>query len=155
MRNDLTPGARIALGFAAGALGFLLAHQPFVYLLAQLGLGSGNPIYSFAPVAPWGVPRVVSLAFWSGLWGIAFAFVLFPKLPRGAAYWILAPLLGGLAVAAVSWFIVAPLRGQPMAAGGNVQRLAIGWLVNGFFALGATIVYTFLARSRQTARALA
>lgn len=145
----MTTSSKITIGILAGVLGLLLVHQPAVYVLGQLGLGRGGEIYSMAAVAPFGVPRIVSLSFWCALWGIAFTFLLFPRLGRGPLFFLWAALAGGLLVAAVSWFIVSPIRGQPIAAGGDVTRLAIGWLINGMFALGAAIVYGIATRGRE------
>jgi hypothetical protein len=48
------------------------------------------------------------------------------------------------------WFVVAPLRGQPIAAGGIPSRMAIGLFVNGLWGLGAGLL--LLAGQRSLRR---
>ena len=56
--------SRIALGFVAGVLGTLIFHEIGVELCHLIGLTLNTP-YNLAPVPPFGVPRVISLAFWA------------------------------------------------------------------------------------------
>jgi hypothetical protein len=63
-------------------------------------------------VPPFGVPRIANFCFWAGLYGAAFGLAL-PRLPR-APMWLLGLGLGLLATL-VLWFVVAPLKGQPVA----------------------------------------
>ena len=71
-------GARAILGFVAAAIAVLTFHQGMWALLHLLNLpGMGMPPpYPIAPVPPWGVPRIVDLAFWGGLYGILFGLAL-------------------------------------------------------------------------------
>src|SRR5207249_8311211 len=52
------------------------------------------------PVPPIGVPAVMSLAFWGGVWGIAIWPLL--RHAAGAAYWLRALLIGAVGPSA-SW----------------------------------------------------
>ena len=62
--------ARIAvLGFCAGFLAVLIFHQGVILLMYGGGLVP-NPPFPMRPVPPFGVPQVISLAFWGGVWGI-------------------------------------------------------------------------------------
>src|SRR3546814_2115930 len=74
-----------------------------------------------APTRPFGVPQVVSLAFWGGVWGFVFSWVE-PKFPRGAGYWIAALLFGAIFPTLVAWFVVAPIKGQPVADGRSEEH---------------------------------
>ena len=49
----------------------------------------------------------------------------------------------------VAWFVVAPLKGQPVAAGFVPTRMAIGPIVNGAWGLGAGIALLPFARWRH------
>src|SRR5947209_8675784 len=120
---------RLALAFAAGFLAVLLFHQPMLGLLHASGLTAASP-YVIRPVPPLGVPLVLSLAFWGGVWGIVFALVE-PAFPRGPLYWVAALLFGAIVLTLVAWFVVAPLKGTPVAAGWKASSMAVGPLANG------------------------
>src|SRR5215218_10347817 len=81
----------ILLGFAAGLLAVPLFHQAALFLLHAAGIGPAA--WNMAPVPPFGVPALLSAAFWGGLWGIALALVE-RRFPRGAGYWVAALLFG-------------------------------------------------------------
>ena len=53
----------------------------------------------------------------------------------------------------VGWFVVAPLKGQPIAAGWNVARLWIAPVVNGLWGLGTALLYELLTRLGSGRRA--
>lgn len=128
----------VALGFVAGFAAVLLFHQPLIGIFRTVGLG-GNQPYSLAPVPPLGVPRVLSLAFWGGVWGIALA-LLRPWLPSRRAGFLLAGLVfGALAPTAFGWFVLG--SGVP----------AIWWrgpVINGTWGLGTAIAMLALNRFR-------
>jgi hypothetical protein len=128
----------LVLAFAAGFLAVPLFHQPMLALLHAIGVAPGSP-YSIQPLPPIGVPQVVSQSFWGGVWGIVFALVA-PRFPHGPAYWVCAVLFGALALSLVAWFIVAPLKGLPVAGGGRPTAIAIGLLVNGAWGLGTALL---------------
>ena len=145
-RSGSTP-IRLALGFVAGMLAVLTFHQGVIALLSAFGGLSGN-LYSMRPVAPFGVPQIASSTFWGGVWGVAFA-AFAPGATRSARYWIFAVLLGALALPLVGWFIVAPLKGQPVAAGWMPSRMALSMLINGFWGLGTGVFFALLTRVRR------
>jgi hypothetical protein len=72
---------RILLGFAAGRLAVPVFHQAALALLHATGIGPAA--WNMVPVPPFGVPALLSAAFWGGLWGIVLALVE-PRFPRGA-----------------------------------------------------------------------
>jgi hypothetical protein len=148
------PGAvvrRLLIGFIAGALAVPLFHQVMVAVLLAIGFTSSLP-WVMTPVAPLGVPRVVSLSFWGGVWGIVFALAQ-TRFPRGAGYWLAALAFGALFPSLVAWFLVAPLRGLPVAQGGDVKRLVTSLLVNGAWGVGTACVFLLAARWGGTTRA--
>jgi hypothetical protein len=65
--------------------------------------------------------------------------------------WLLGLGLGIIA-ALVSWFVVAPLKGQPMAAGFAPVRMMISILINGAWGIGVGIILPLLM-PRAVARA--
>lgn len=141
--------AWLAMGCLAGAASVLALHQGALAVLHGLGLASRAP-YSMQPTAPLGVPQLWSLAFWGGIWGIVLARVLW-RLARGARL-----VLGAVAFAAVcptlvAWFVVAPLKGQPLAAGGRLSAMATAVVINGAWGLGPGVGLALLGRQRQGA----
>jgi hypothetical protein len=103
--------------------------------------------WSLAPRPPLGVPAVLSSAFWGGLWGCAFV-LLRPRLPRGPAYWAAAFAFGALALTLVAWFVVLPLKGEPVGGGWRPTGMAIGLLVNGVWGIGTAAILALAGRSR-------
>jgi hypothetical protein len=106
--------------------------------------------YPTNPVPPFGVPLIASLCFWGGLYGLAFGLVL-RRLPR-APMWLLGLGLGLLA-AVVGWFVVAPLKGQPVAGGFVPLRMLISVLINGTWGIGVGLILPLLMRRMSAARA--
>ena len=62
-------GKSFLFGFIAGFFGTLVFHQLMVALLWGVGLAPFHP-FSMALTRPFGVPAVISLSFWGGLWGL-------------------------------------------------------------------------------------
>ena len=89
--------------------------------------------------APLGVPAVLSLAFWGGIWGILL-WLAIARYQGSAAYWILAILLGAVAPSLVALFVVLPLKGQPAAGGGKPAIIAGALLLNGMWGLGVAVL---------------
>jgi hypothetical protein len=137
----MTATSRALLGFAAAALSVLTFHQGIWALLYYAaGLMPRAP-FPMQPVPPFGVPQIVSLAFWGGLYGAVFALLL-PVLPR-APLWLLGLGLGLVAVL-VGWFVVAPLRGQPVAGGFVPVRMLVSVLINGGWGVGVGLILSLL-----------
>jgi hypothetical protein len=134
-------GRLIALAFIAGFLGVLVFHQGFL-LVAYLSGWLPRAPYDLSATPPLGVPKVISLAFWGGVWGIVMVLALH-RIGTGRRL-ALAFLFGGLVPTLVGTLIVAPLKGQPVLL--LPGRLALGFIINGIWGLGAMICYTLLAR---------
>jgi hypothetical protein len=73
----------------------LIFHQIGLLLLHFAGMTPNMP-YDTRPTPPFGVPRVISLAFWGGLWGIVFVLAerYIARSPGG--YWIGAIIFGAI-----------------------------------------------------------
>ena len=144
-----TGAMRLAIAFLAGFISVLVFHQAMLAVLHLLGVTPAAP-WTTSPVPPLGVPQVISAAFWGGVWGILLALVL--QRTRGsAAYWITAVVFGAFALSMVAWFVVAPLKGQPVAGGWQPARLLTGLLVNGAWGFGTALLLSFAPgwRSRR------
>ena len=95
---------------------------------------------------PFGVPRVINLAFWGGVWGAVLA-LLFRRM-TGAGYWSSWFLVGAIAVSATAIFVVPTIKGTPIRALTPESLLLSGFL-NGMFGLGAALWMTVLGRSQS------
>ena len=135
---------RYAKAFLAGTLSVLLFHQGAVALLYLIGATARGP-YEMNPTWPFGVPQVFSRAFWGGLWGIALWLVL-ERVRTPARYWTLAVVLGILGPTLVAWFVVFPLRGQPVAGGWQAAAMLRAFVVNGAFGLGVAVLMRLFER---------
>ena len=138
----------LVVGFVSGAISVLLFHQGTAALLHALELTARAP-YSLAPTSPFGVPQVGSIAFWGGIWGVLLAASL-GRLD-GAPLVLAAVAFGAVLPTLVAWFLVAPLKGQPLAAGGIPMAMAVGVMVNGAWGLGTGIGLALFGRERRKA----
>lgn len=129
---------RALLGFLAGFISTLVFHQAALQLLHVAGIAP-SAAWPMKPVPPFGVPAVISLAFWGGVWGA----ILIPMIDRkrGGAYYALAILLGAILPTLVAWFVVAPLKHQAVASGWNPKGMMIGPIVNAAWGLGTGLLY--------------
>src|ERR1700683_4751008 len=117
--------ARMMLGFVAAFLAVPVFHQLGIEFCHLIGLTAGTP-YNLRPVPPFGVPQVISLAFWGGMWGIVFVLAerLIARFPGG--YWRGSILFGAILPTVFSWLVVAPLKGLPLGYGFSFPGLLIG-----------------------------
>src|SRR4051812_23490376 len=111
---DSAAAARAGVGFVAGVVGVLLFHQLALAALHAAGVTPGIA-YASKATSPFGVPQFVSLAFWGGVWGVVAAF-LFRRMSGGSLIGAMV-IFGAIAPTLVAWFVVAPLKGQPVAGG--------------------------------------
>ncbi|HET7711471.1 MAG TPA: hypothetical protein VFL80_06040 [Thermoanaerobaculia bacterium] len=130
--------------FIAGALAVPLCHQVMLAILNAIGWIDRAP-FSMAPTKPFGVPQVLSLSFWGGVWGIILGAVLL--IARGkTAYWTTVLLFGSIAPTLVAGLVVAPLKGQPVVM--DPKMFITGLLVNAAWALGTAAIYHLLSRGQ-------
>src|SRR5689334_3442777 len=134
----------LGMAFVAGFLAVIVFHQPMLSLLHALGLTPARA-YAMRPTPPLGVPQVISSAFWGGIWGMILV-LLGARPGTGPRLYVLSVLFGALVLTSVAWFIVAPLKGQPLAAGWIPARMVIGPLVNGAWGLGLALLLDLLDR---------
>ena len=126
----------LIIGFISGAVAVLLFHQGTAALLHSLQLTARGP-YSMQATSPFGIPQVWSITFWGGVWGVILAAAL-ARLD-GARLLFAALVFGAVFPTLVAWFVVAPLKGQPMAAGFAPAAMMIGPIVNAAWGLGTGI----------------
>jgi hypothetical protein len=123
----------LVVGFLAGVVGVLVFHQGVLAMLHSFGV-TQSAAFSMKAAPPWGVPQVWSLAFWGGLWGMALAWSL--RRWDGPALIAMATLFGAIFPTLVAWFVAAPLKGAPIAAGFVPAAMAVGVIVNAAWGLG-------------------
>jgi hypothetical protein len=140
---------KMAIGFVAGFAAVLVFHQLTVGLLHLVGV-IANPPYRTNATGPLGVPQFINAAFWGGVWGIVIAHVTERFATRNERIkW--AAIIGAVGATLVGWFIVAPIKGNPVAGGWNLARIWIGPVLNGMFGLG-TGIFLELIRERLAHR---
>ena len=136
---------RLALGFVAGFLAVPLGHQIMLLLLHGIGFTHFAP-WNLAPTPPFGVPVLLSQAFWGGVWGIVLALIE-PRLPRNpAAYWISVALFGGVVLTAVYVAVVLPIKGPPPNPEPPVIGLTMGFLVNAAWGVVAALLLKLFSK---------
>jgi hypothetical protein len=136
----------IAVGFVAGALSTLIFHQSLWYLLNVVGLIPWDrPAWPLDPIPPFGVPSMISKAFWGGLWGAALAPLL-ARL-RGGKYWAGWILVGAIALPFVAFFVVPPIKGLPVPA--LWPRMLASILLNSFWGFGTGLILKWFGVKRS------
>jgi hypothetical protein len=143
--TQISPGKLLALGFIAGFLATLIFHQSAWYLLDHAGLVPADQhAWSMDPIPPFGVPSVISKAFWGGLWGALLALVL--TLGAGSTYWLTAIVFGALAPSLVAMYVVTLIKGLPFPE--FWPRIAIAATVNAAWGLGTAAFLRFFGAIR-------
>jgi hypothetical protein len=135
----------VIFGFIAGFLAVLIFHQSLWFLLNLAGLIPANrPAWPLDPIPPYGVPSMISKAFWGGVWGAALAPLLHGL--RGPAYWASWIVIGAVALSLVAFFVVPPMKGEPIPA--LWPRFLAALLVNAAWGFG-TALFLKLARAAR------
>jgi len=135
---------RFINGFVAGFLATLTFHQLTLAALWQLGIAPFAP-FPMKATWPFGVPALISLAFWGGIWGIVFV-MLHRSFPKRFGYWLTALLFGAVAPTLVALLVVIPLKGGPLGGGWHWPLLVTAPLVNGAWGIGTGLIYRVLRR---------
>jgi xanthosine utilization system XapX-like protein len=130
------------LGFVAAALAVLTFHQGMWEALHLLSIdGLKMPTwYPMEGVPPLGVPKILSLCFWGGLYGIPFALLMRRfTLPL----WLCGLVLGLIAML-VGNFVVPVIKGLPVGGGWVAMNWVRSSLINGFWGIGVGIIAPLL-----------
>ncbi len=149
-----TSAATLIAAFIAGVIAVPIFHQISLEILNLIGLPNALlgipaiPIYDMTPTKPFGVPALISISFWGGVWGLVFAFTV-QRWFTGTAYWIASAVIGGIALTLVFIFVVVPLKsgGLPPV----IPILIIGFIVNAAWGIGWALFMTLAARMRSGA----
>lgn len=125
--------------FIAGFLATLIFHQGLVAILHAVGLVPSGA-WNMAPTEPLGVPAVLSLAFWGGIWGIVLWLLI--RRSRGARRWLLALAIGAIGPTAVALLVVFPLKGISI----SLAMVPFGLLLNGAWGVGTLLLLVGMRR---------
>ncbi len=128
-------------GFLAAVLSLLSLHQGTVWLLSRLTLldvPAGVPVWNLDPNT-FGLPVLASQSLFAGLYGAAYGWIA----PRRQ---LLGGLLTGVAASLIGLFLVAPLKGAPLAGGGDPLAWARPLVVNGIWGIGIGLLHPILSR---------
>ena len=141
-----TTSTRLLVGFGAGALSHLIFQGGLGAVYYAADMIPALP-WSLKPVPPLGIPVTLNLAFWAGLWGIAYA-LLEPWLTAR-----LGRVPGGLAIGVAAlltrWFIVLPLKGAEVAEGLQANAVVIYVGFHLIFGFGLALIYAVLGLTRR------
>lgn len=129
--------------FLAGFASTLVFHQGFLFALNRAG-ATGIKAWNMAGVPPLGVPAVVSIAFFGGLWGIALWALI--RSSKGARYWSAAVIIGAILPTLLALLIVFPLKGLEFAAGWDPKIWIGALMLNGAWGLGVALLMRVFAR---------
>lgn len=145
--DTLQGSAQWLVAFAAGFIAVLALHQPVLGLLASAGITQATP-YATKAVGPLAVPQFISAAFWGGVWGILL-HALSRRWPVTPGFVVKCLLFGMVFPTLVAWFVVAPIKGLPMAGGFKPNNMLTGLCVNAAWGLGAGLLLALYRRSRR------
>ena len=128
----------IVLGFVAGAIATLTVHELISWLFNTYWTGWERVSWDMAPLSnsflpDVTVPKIVSAAFWGGLWGIVLWALI--RKRTGVSHWLLALVLGAVLPSLVAWFVVFPIK--DIALTGTLIGGAL--LLNGAWGIGVAL----------------
>lgn len=141
--NTINLAVKLLFGFIAGYAATILFHQHILALLWGTGFASSKP-FSMEATHPLGLPAVISLSFWGGIWGIIYVMIdgMFPS--NAAGYWITAFLFGAILPSLVALLVVFPLKGRPLGGGWDAKLLATVFVINGAWGIGTGLIFKIL-----------
>jgi hypothetical protein len=134
---------RIFLGCVAGSIAVLTFHESTLQVAFWLGLAP-QAAFRVAQVAPFHAPMVASVTFWGALYGGVFGWVS-PRL-KGPLW--LNGLAAGLCALLLSWFVVGPLCGHPVAFGWESGAMLRSFVANEMWGLGLGLILPILVPRR-------
>jgi hypothetical protein len=129
---------RLLIGFIAGGLSHVLFQGALGTVYFAADMIPGLP-WSWKPLPPFGVPTTLNFAFWAGLWGIAYA-LLEPRLTARVGR-IGGGLLFGVAAMLVRWFVVLPLKGEPVVEGFVPNLVTVYTGFHLIFGIGLSVLF--------------
>lgn len=132
---------RLVSAAVSAGLAILLVHQPLVWLFRQASLAPWQA-FDLTPLAPWGIPALVSAVFWGAAWGPAIAW-----LSGGAAQPRHARAAAGTALltTAVGGALTVAGHGTPVPADTAAIAAVSSLAINGAWAAATSMLTSKLA----------
>lgn len=118
--------------FIGGFFATLVFHQGALALLYLADPTLSAP-YNMAATAPLGIPAVISLALWGGVWGVPIWWLI--RNLQSFVYWLVAAAAGAVGPTAVAMLVVFPLKG--LTVGGVIVVGAL--LLNAAWGIGLAL----------------
>lgn len=128
--------------FIAGFAATLVFHQGVFAVFYALGAVPNAP-WNMTSTAPFGIPAVISLAFWGGIWGIALWQLM--RNQQGIRYWARAIIVGAVGPSALALLVVFPLKGLAFAGGWDPKVIMGALILNAAWGFGVGIGMRLLA----------
>ena len=122
--------------FTGGFVATLLFHSGGLALFWLGGLIPAFP-WNMTPVPPLGVPQVISLAFWGGVWGLPVWWVI--RRWQGMKFWLSGVVIGAIGPTLVAMLLVFPMKGLDV----NATKVVGGLIVNAAWGLGLAVWMQF------------
>ena len=122
--------------FTGGFIATLLFHQGVLALFWLVGLIPAFP-WNMTPVPPLGVPQVISLAFWGGVWGLPVWWII--RRWQSMKFWLSAIVIGAIGPTLVAMLLVFPMKGLDV----NATKVVGGLIVNAAWGLGLAVWMQF------------
>lgn len=118
--------------FIAGFLATLVFHQGLIFLFFIAKVIAFAP-WDMSPSEPLGVPKVISLAFWGGIWGIV-QMLLLQKF-SAKKLWLYSLIIGAVGPTTVAMLVVFPLKAIEVVP----AMWIFGLILNGAWGIGTTL----------------
>ncbi len=132
----------LVLGFIAGVLALLTAHEAISLWLYNAGYATRVP-WSMEPSVLTGYPQLLTDAVWGGVWGAVFALIL-GNPPKGSMT-LRGTILGLIGPALIGVLIVLPLiRNEPLFFGNDINLIWPVLLAAAGFGAATAWLYGFL-----------
>ncbi len=130
--------------FVAGFVSTLTFHQAVIWLFVTMGVFASTP-WNLTPVPPLGIPSVLQLAFWGGLWGLPIWYLM--RHATGTAYWVRALVFGAIGPTTAFLFFFYPLKHDwDFSLAWQLKPWIGGLIVNGVWGLGFALLMRVLKR---------
>lgn len=125
--------------FAAGFLSTLIFHQGILWII-NLFVNIPFKPYSLDPTKPFGVPSIISTAFFAGLWAILIWKLIEKRTWQSNL--IYAIVLGAVLPTLIAFVVVLPLKGIEF----NWAFIPPGLVLNGIWGFGVWAIMLLLCR---------
>lgn len=139
-------GKYLLFGFIAGFIAVPLGHQVMAYIFYLTMPGRAFP-WNMGPAnaaafKAFGLPTLVNISFWGGVWGIVWALVA-PYCGRGLVKYVAGLLFGGVVVTAGAAYLVPAIKGLNFGT-----PSWIGFGLNGAWGLVTALLLDLIAKKR-------